>query len=474
MKTYLFYDIETSGLNPAFDQVLTFAAIRTDLELNELERTTITIRLRKDVVPSPYAFITHRLTFKELAAGVSEYNAARAIHELVNRPGTISLGYNSLGFDDEFLRFLFYRNLLNPYSHQYSQGCSRMDILPVTVIFRLFCPMDLNWPMIDGKPSLKLEWISRDNAFATSGKAHEAMNDVEALVALSRTFFREKRVWDYSLDFFNKQKEGVRIAGIKKEYQIGGQPVLVAIMVSTSFGSDRNYMAPVLLVGGSEPYKNQTIWLRLDRDEIPGVGPDDEPFQMMVIRKRSADAYIVLPPLERFWQRLSPEVQAQVQRNLSFLDAHYGDYLAAARFHCRFKYPDIPEMDMDARLYQDGFFSRQEKADIKRFHNAGEKEKPKVLELLSSARIKGIARRILYRNMGESRLPKDVLAELQLCLDRLRQGREDERFIGFRSDWKFTCDQAGEDLARIREESSGLDPEQQELVRQVTAYLSQF
>jgi len=37
-KTYLFYDTETTGLNKSFDQVLQFAAIRTDLDLNEIER----------------------------------------------------------------------------------------------------------------------------------------------------------------------------------------------------------------------------------------------------------------------------------------------------------------------------------------------------------------------------------------------------------------------------------------------------
>ena len=138
MKTYLFYDIETSGLNHAFDQILTFACIRCDLNLNEIDRQTITIRLRKDIVPSPGAFLTHGLTPDELKLGISEYKAALKIYKILNRPGTISLGYNSLGFDDEFLRFTFYRNLLDPYTHQYSNGCCRMDVMPITVIFRVF------------------------------------------------------------------------------------------------------------------------------------------------------------------------------------------------------------------------------------------------------------------------------------------------------------------------------------------------
>ena len=43
-KTYLFYDIETTGLNKAFDQVLQFAAIRTDKQLNEIDRYTIKVQ----------------------------------------------------------------------------------------------------------------------------------------------------------------------------------------------------------------------------------------------------------------------------------------------------------------------------------------------------------------------------------------------------------------------------------------------
>ena len=51
--SYLFYDIETTGLNKAFDQVLQFAAVRTDNKLNELDRHSIRIKLRPDIIPSP-------------------------------------------------------------------------------------------------------------------------------------------------------------------------------------------------------------------------------------------------------------------------------------------------------------------------------------------------------------------------------------------------------------------------------------
>ena len=128
MKTYLFYDTETSGLNQCFDQILQFAAIRTDMQLNELERHHFFIQLNSDVIPSPQALITHQIPLDQLLHGEKEIIAIKKIHELVNTPNTISVGYNSLEFDDEFLRFSFYRNLLPPYTHQYANNCGRMDI----------------------------------------------------------------------------------------------------------------------------------------------------------------------------------------------------------------------------------------------------------------------------------------------------------------------------------------------------------
>jgi exodeoxyribonuclease-1 len=90
--SYLFYDIESTGLSKAFDQVLQFGAIRTDHQLNEIERHDINVRLRPDVVPSPLAILTNRISIRDLAEGQCEYEATCRIHQLLNEPHTISLG----------------------------------------------------------------------------------------------------------------------------------------------------------------------------------------------------------------------------------------------------------------------------------------------------------------------------------------------------------------------------------------------
>ena len=475
MQTFLFYDIETSGLNPAFDQVLTFAGIRTDLELNEIERTTITICLRQDIVPSPKAFLTHGLTFHELEHGISEYRAAQQIHKILNRPGTISIGYNSLGFDDEFLRFLFYRNLLDPYTHQYNTGCSRMDILPITTVFKIFHPEILKWPVVDGKSSLKLELISRENSFKISGKAHEAMSDVEAVIELAKIMFQKIDIWRYCLDFFSKSKDEVRINSIKDDFQVDKNQFKICLMVSTAFGSDSNYMVPVIHIGQSIPYKNQTLWMRLDIEDIPYLNSKVDLKDTFVIRKRPADALIVLPSLERFWNKMPSSLQESVKNNMEKIIQQKKRFFEFIQYHQEYKYPFIPDLDPDAALYQDGFFSFQEKKESSLCHKFFKNLQPdhqvhKILDKIKSPRIKALASRILYRNFkNETWQSKEI--DHSLSLNKLRSSLKEDQIIGYKNDIKFNCRQGLQELQELEHESVNPDKETKKMFYWIKDYI---
>jgi len=475
MQTLLFYDIETSGLNPAFDQVLTFASIRTDLELNEIERTTITISLRRDIVPSPRAFLTHGLTFHELEHGISEYKAAQQIHKIFNTQGTISLGYNSLGFDDEFLRFLFYRNLLDPYTHQYSNGCLRMDILPITTLFKIFNPDILKWPVVDGKPSLKLELISRQNSFKISGKAHEAMSDVEAVIELAKSMFQKKDIWKYCLDFFNKSKDESRINSIKGNFQVDQTMFKICLMLSNSFGSDNNYMVPVIHIGQSIPYKNQTLWMRLDIDDLPCINSEIDFKDTFVIRKRYADALIVLPPFERFWNKMPPSLQESAKNNMEKIKQKKQRFFDFIQYHQEYKYPFIPDLDPDAALYQDGFFSFQEKKESSLFHKflkslQSDTQVHEILDKIKSPRIEALAGRILYRNFkNENRQSRGI--DQLLSLNKLRSSLEEDQIIGYKNDIKFNCSQGLQELKKLEHEIVNPDKETKKMFYWIKDYI---
>ncbi|WP_299983544.1 exodeoxyribonuclease I [Desulfobacula sp.] len=483
MKTFLFYDIETSGLNHAFDQILTFACIRTDLELNEIDRQTITICLRKDIVPSPNAFLTHGLTYDELELGISEYKAAQKIHKILNTPGTISLGYNSLGFDDEFLRFLFYRNLLDPYTHQYSKGCSRMDVLPVTVIFKVFHPTSLKWPQIDGKPTLKLDLIVRENNFVTSGRAHEALNDVEAVIELSKILFQQKDIWKYALDFFNKTRDEVRINNIEKDINIQNARFRTCLMVSSSFGPKASYMAPVVHLGQSLTYKNQSLWLRLDSDDILGLDAGLDMSDTFVIRRRSGDALIVLPALERFWDKMPESSQQSANENMAKIRHHWERFFEFIQYHSNYKYPFVPDMDPDAALYQDGFFSNQEKKQSDLFHKSlynlksielrSDHQKQEFLKKIKSPRIKILASRILARNF-EDKTGQTKEAEYYLCLNRLRSSLKKDQIIGYKNDIKFNCKQGLQELKETEQKFLNPNQDQRKILNWVRDYIEKL
>ena len=469
MKTFLFYDIETSGLSSVFDQVLTFAAIRTDMALKEIDRYEIAVSLRRDIVPSPGAFLTHRLSPGELESGLCEYEAMGLIHKIINEPGTISIGYNTLGFDDEFLRFAFYRNFLDPYSHQYANGCCRMDLLPVATLYRIFKPGQMRWPISQGKPSMKLELISQENNLVQSGRAHDAMTDVKATLGLARSLAREKNMWSYCLDFFDKEKDRARIEAVDEVFQsIFGRHKL-CVMVSVSFGGEIMYMAPVVSIGYSAAYTNQSLWLRLDREEVVpfGLDPKKGPF---VIRKRHGEAKIVLPPLERFWNRLTLSQKEQSEKNLLLIRKSPEEFQKLVFYHRDFKYPFIPDLDVDASLYQTGFFSKHEKADMVIFHGSSHDKKMALCEKMGSTRLQALARRIVIRNFPEI-ATASAMAEHKKYLGRIRSSLLTDPIKGYKNDVKLTCDIALEEISSIRACGNSLDGEQHSILNWLYSYI---
>ncbi len=475
MKTFLFYDIETSGLNPCFDQILTFAAIRTDPHLNEISRENIIIKLRPDIAPSPEALITNRLSLQKLSVGVCEYEASKKLHKIVNTPDTISIGYNSLNFDDEFLRFTFYRNLLSPYTHQYANGCHRMDILPIAILYRLFRPKVLKWPTRDGKPSMKLELISKKNSLVPSGlKAHDAMVDVEATLALAKHLYGEKEMWNYCLGFFDKKLDKTRTENIDKKIQCGSNHYQICIMVSLSFGSKLMYMAPVIHIGQSNHYTNQNLWLRLDNENFTLEPPNqyncnDKQNNTFVIRKRYGESEIILPPEQRFWDRLSKKQIDICSNNLKLIQTKPHLFEELVQYHKNYKYPHIPDLDIDASLYQSDFFSWQEKKEIAVFHNADLNQKAELTlsrnSIIKSDRIKTIGFRILFRNYPDYQPPwMDIpLYKTEEALEYMKKIKSSDSgnvVKGFRNDTKMTYNTGAKAIHRIKQAGRRYDEEQ--------------
>src|SRR5690242_16385692 len=114
----VFYDVETTGTSTAFDQILQFAAILTDDQLTELDQFEIRSRLLPNVVPSPGAMLVNGITAHDLVDEryPSHYQMVQNLREkLLSWSPAVFIGFNSLWFDEHFLRQAFYKALFPIY-----------------------------------------------------------------------------------------------------------------------------------------------------------------------------------------------------------------------------------------------------------------------------------------------------------------------------------------------------------------------
>lgn len=448
-KTYLFYDLETTGRSKCFDQVLQFAAIKTDLELNELERYELQIKLNPDTIPDPEAILIHRIPIEAMLKGEKEIDAIEQIHTLLNTPGTISGGYNTLGFDDEFLRFSFHRNLLPPYTHQWANHCGRFDIYPIAQLYYLYHPEYLNWPKNkEEKISLKLEDLSRANQLA-AGAAHQAITDVEATLALARIFFQNnKEMWQYSMDFFNKEIELKRRAKISTFLETPYEKYQLALLIGGT-GSTDFFQYPALSLGEHQHYRNQTLWLRLDKPELSTTTQDRLTETTWVAHKKAGETFL-LPFSQRFKQHLTQERSVITEENLAWLRNHEEMLKNIQTYYANYKYPEVPNLDVDADLYIKGFLTREEERLCGQFHAVPNDKKASVAEKFYNPRLQEIAARIIGRHYPQYLTP--LLAEkFTTYLECIKSKDLENIPTDWRGEKRLTVKMAMRNMAKIKE-----------------------
>jgi exodeoxyribonuclease-1 len=204
--SFFWHDYETFGRDPRRDRPAQFGGLRTDAELHEIgEPVMLYCRPAPDFLPDPQScLITGILPQECLAKGLPEHAFAAAIEAELGRPGTVGVGYNSIRFDDEVTRFLFWRNLIDPYAREWQNGCGRWDLLDVVRAAWALRPDGIRWAEHDGGASFRLEELSRANGLLHES-AHDALSDVRATIALARVIRdAQPRLWDFCLKLRHK------------------------------------------------------------------------------------------------------------------------------------------------------------------------------------------------------------------------------------------------------------------------------
>ena len=249
-NTFLFHDYETWGADAKRDRPSQFAAIRTDERLNPIgEPIMLHCRMAEDYLPSAGACLVTGVTPSDpqIAHGMREYDFFREIQRALSVPGTCGVGYNSVRFDDEVTRFGLWRNFMAPYAHTWGEGRSRWDILPYLraaySVLRGKPEMQaaFQWPVIDGRPSMRLEKLSEANGIAH--RAHDALGDVEVLIEIVR------RVRSGNENFFRYAMK-LRNKGFITEMinPFAASPQMLLTVAST-VPAENGYMTAVLPIG---------------------------------------------------------------------------------------------------------------------------------------------------------------------------------------------------------------------------------
>jgi exodeoxyribonuclease-1 len=383
-KTFFFYDLETSGLSARQDRIMQFAGIRTDMKLNQIgEPANVLVKLNDDTLPSPEAVMVTGITPQQtLGDGITEAEFAKMLINDIFTPDTIAVGFNNIRFDDEFTRYLLWRNFYEPYEWSWKDGRSKWDLLDVVRMTRALRPDEINWPVDEkGVATNRLELIAKLNGIDHI-KAHDALSDVDALIAVTK-LIRDKqpKLYEYLLKMRDKNQ-------VKKLVNLNNKQPFVYVSGRYDAQFNKATIAFPLTAGNNG---NVIVYdLRYDPTPFINIGSKELAEKLFATwEQRQSDGFVKLPVKQLQYNR-APAVAPmgvlsqsdgwnKIGLDEATIDKHREILLSVPSFaeNIRSIYENREEFkksfDPEAQLY-DGFVSDGDKMRIETVRNASGNE----------------------------------------------------------------------------------------------------
>ena len=353
-QNFFFYDLETSGLNPRSDRIMQFAGWRTDMDLNPIDDpVNLLVKMSEDTLPSPGAVMVTKITPQStLQDGFTEAEFCKYITDEIFTPSTIAVGYNSVRFDDEFMRNILWRCFYDPYEWQWKDGRSKWDLLDVVRMTRALRPEGINWPFTDdGKATNRLELMTKENNISHE-HAHDALSYVEALISVTR-LIKEKQPQLYGWLFKMRDKKAVQqLVNLEKPAPF--------VYSSGRYSSEYNKTTVAYPIA---PAKNGNVLvfdLRYNLDELLA---QEEPKFFPTVKEMKYNHCPAVAPLGVLeqgdgWQKIGLE-KSQIEKNLKSLLAH-PEFVEQMRTENEEREEFPPAVDPESALY-DGFLDNTDK-----------------------------------------------------------------------------------------------------------------
>lgn len=370
-NTLYWHDYETFGIDPKRDRPVQFAGIRTDEELNIIgEPLLIYCRPANDFLPDPQAcLVTGIAPQLALQEGLCEAEFIAKIYTEFAQPGTCTVGYNNIRFDDEFTRYTLYRNFYDPYAREWQNGNSRWDIIDLLRLTKALRPEGIKWPKRDdGHTSFRLEALSQANNIIHES-AHDALSDVLATIEVARLIKnRQPRLYQYIYEQRFKYK-------VQDLINLQKQTPLVHI--SGMYPAEKGHMGIVVPIAMDANNKNAVIVYELHTDPQPLINmsieqiryltftrADDllEGEQRLPLKTIHLNKCPVIVPLKTLTSENIKQWKINLEQCAQHLKQLKIDQSLSERIQEAFKttYSTASD-DPDQNLYSGGFFSSNDK-----------------------------------------------------------------------------------------------------------------
>jgi exodeoxyribonuclease-1 len=386
MERFVFYDFETSGAKPAFDQPLQFAAIVTDDNFNELDRMELRCQLSPHILPSPIALHVTGVRPGQLLNSnlVNQFEFAQRLQSFIKTwAPAIWVGYNSIQFDEEVMRHLFYQNLQPTIYATQRWGNSRLDAMKMIWAVYDKAPGVLVWPTNEnGLTNFKLDQLAPANGFANHN-AHDAMGDVEALIfLLYKIKSGASLLYDQLVANNNKHHVKDLITAFK--------PVEITLRFGASV--PKTYVG--CFCGSENGNPNRIGFFDLNQDNafdlINGSQKDIEdalngsPKKIRTLAINKADTFTVCEQADALHNSLC----AEIQRNEGFRSK------VSQAMADRYLGDEQEEKFVEEKIY-DGFVSGADEERLIKFQSASWRERQELVSGMDDVRLRQLGRRLI-------------------------------------------------------------------------------
>ena len=410
--TLYWHDYETFGADPRCDRPAQFGGMRTDLELNVIDKPLVLYcKPTDDMLPQPQACLVTGITPQKAAQeGVCEAEFITRVHHELARPGTCGVGYNSIRFDDEVTRHALYRNFFDAYAREWQGGNSRWDIIDVVRLARALRPAGIDWPdREDGTPSFRLDRLTEANGIRHES-AHDALSDVAASIAVARLIKkRQPKLYDFVFRHRGKHR-------VAELLRLGS--MMPVLHVSGRYPAARQCIAMVVALAEHPVNRNEVIVYDLSVDPDPLFDltaeqirerlftPTDrlpENVERIALKTIHINHCPVVVPIAVMRpadaERLNIDA-GRCQENLQKLKESRG---LAAKLQAVFEQRDRPaEDDPDRMLYSGGFFSDRDRALMERMRSLSPDDLRTVEPPFQDVRLSEMLFRYRARNWPET------------------------------------------------------------------------